>query len=54
METSRYRVTWKDQYLLHVIGVDADDAVNEARSGAARSLYKPEVIDNLTVAKDQS
>ena len=47
----RYRVTYKDQYLFHVIASDAADARAEAQEIARRS-HSREVVRDLEVTLD--
>jgi hypothetical protein len=47
----RYRVTYNDQYLFHVMAMDAPDARAEARHVARRTM-RSEVVNGLEVSLD--
>ena len=47
----RYRVTWKGRYLFHCFGQGSFDALQEARTIAARTM-RDEVVRDLVVVLD--
>lgn len=47
----RFRATYNGQYLFHCVGKDPEDALDEARRIAARTMHE-RVVSGLTVNPD--
>lgn len=47
----RFRVSYKGHYLFHCTATDQEDALNEAREIAARTMHE-RVVNGLSVRPD--